>query len=93
MLISTGLTLTLPEGFCARIIGRSSLAREYVDAFQGLIDENFRGEIRVLLINRGSEDYPIAKGDRVAQLLFHKIERPTVIESPLHPSYAIRNEE
>jgi len=71
-LIPTGLRIELPEGFEAQIRPRSGLAVKQgitiVNA-PGTIDSDYRGEIKVLLINLGHSDYTIKRGDRIAQMV------------------------
>jgi len=71
-LIPTGLRLQLPSGFEAQVRSRSGLAARYGVAClnaPGTIDSDYRGEIKVILINHGTEDFVIAPGDRIAQLV------------------------
>ena len=74
-LIPTGLYIQLPEGHEAQIRPRSGLAFKYgismVNA-PGTIDADYRGEIGVLLINLGKEDFVIKNGDRIAQMIIAK---------------------
>ena len=71
-LIPTGLRIELPEGFEAQIRPRSGLAVKQgitiVNA-PGTIDSDYRGEIKVLLINLGHSDYTIKRGERIAQMV------------------------
>ena len=84
MWIATGIKLEIPEGFCAQVCSRSGLASNgiYVANTAGLIDSDFRGEIKVLLANSGEQPFVVQKYDRVAQLLFKEYERPyfTLVE-------------
>lgn len=78
VLIPTGLFISIPEGFEAQIRGRSGLALKHGITLAngiGTIDSDYRGEIKVILINLGKEPYSINKGDRVAQMVFVKYER------------------
>lgn len=69
--ISTGVKLEIPEGYCALVMGRSGLAfNQDVIAHVGLIDSDYRGEVKVKLFNLSSAPYHVHEGDRVAQLLF-----------------------
>ncbi len=71
-LVPTGLTLELPEGFEAQIRPRSGLAfKRGVTVLNspGTIDADYRGEVGVLLINLGEEDFVINRGDRIAQMI------------------------
>lgn len=76
-LIPTGLYIELPLGFEAQIRPRSGLALKHgitVLNSPGTIDADYRGEIKVLLINHGSEPFIINSGDRIAQLIVSKHE-------------------
>lgn len=71
-LVPTGLTLELPDGFEAQIRPRSGLAyKKGVTVLNspGTIDADYRGEVGVLLINLGEDDFTIARGDRIAQMI------------------------
>lgn len=68
--ISTGLHVALPPGWYGKIEGRSGLAFKHrVFCFGGVIDSDYRGEIKVLLRNGGTEPVYIKKGDRISQLI------------------------
>ena len=74
-LVSTGLRIELPEGHVGLIWPRSGLAVKHsIDCGAGVIDANYRGEIKVLLFNHSNENFNIERGDRVAQLLVQKVE-------------------
>jgi dUTP pyrophosphatase len=74
-LVPTGLTLAdVPPGVWIRIESRSSLAfRHNVHAFNGIIDNNYRGDLGIKLINHSDVDYQIKAGDRVAQLVLYML--------------------
>jgi dUTP pyrophosphatase len=77
-LIGTGLFIALPAGFEAQIRPRSGLAYKYgltVLNSPGTIDADYRGEIKVLLVNLSNDDFEIKDGERVAQLVIAKHER------------------
>jgi dUTP pyrophosphatase len=77
-LIGTGLEIELPAGMEGQVRPRSGLAAKHgvtVLNAPGTIDSDYRGEIRVLLINHGQEPYPIQIGDRIAQLVVAPVER------------------
>ena len=72
MLIPTGLFIELPEGYEAQVRPRSGLALKHgitVLNSPGTIDADYRGEIKVLLINHGAETFEINNGERIAQLV------------------------
>jgi len=70
--VPTGLRIALPEGFEAQVRPRSGLAARHGLAMvnaPGTIDADYRGEIRVILINLGEESFAIRRGDRIAQMI------------------------
>ena len=70
--VATGLSVAIPQGFEIQVRPRSGLAFKHgitVPNTPGTIDSDYRGELKVLLINHGTEDFAIARGDRVAQLI------------------------
>jgi dUTP pyrophosphatase len=77
-LIPTGLYIELPAGYEAQVRPRSGLAAKNgvtVLNSPGTVDADYRGEIKVILINHGQEDFSINNGDRIAQLVIAKHER------------------
>jgi len=71
-LIPTGLTIALPKGFEAQVRPRSGLAVKYgvtVLNTPGTIDADYRGEVKVILINHGQEPFTIERGMRIAQMV------------------------
>ena len=77
-LFPTGLFLEIPEGFEAQVRPRSGLAiKQGITCLNtpGTIDADYRGEIKVILINLSNETQKIENGDRIAQLVFQKIEK------------------
>ncbi|MDR1974019.1 MAG: dUTP diphosphatase [Bacteroidales bacterium] len=77
-LVPTGLSIALPEGYEAQVRPRSGLAAKYgITALNspGTIDADYRGEIKVILINHGKEPFVIQNGDRIAQMVVAKYER------------------
>lgn len=76
--IPTGISMALPEGFEAQIRPRSGLAfKQGISLVNtpGTIDADYRGEIRVLLINHGNEPFRVNRGDRVAQMVIAPVHR------------------
>jgi dUTP pyrophosphatase len=70
--VATGLSMAIPQGFEIQVRPRSGLALKHgisVPNTPGTIDSDYRGELKVILINLGSEPFVIARGDRVAQLV------------------------
>jgi len=75
--VPTGIAIELPAGYEAQVRPRSGLALKHaiiVANSPGTIDPGYRGEIRVILLNAGSSDYKIEKGDRIAQLVVARYE-------------------
>jgi dUTP pyrophosphatase len=70
--VATGLALAIPQGYEVQVRPRSGLALKHgitVPNTPGTIDSDYRGELKVILINHGHEPFAIARGDRVAQLV------------------------
>jgi dUTP pyrophosphatase len=77
-LVPTGLFLEIPPGFEAQVRPRSGLAAKSAITVlntPGTIDADYRGEVKVILINLGKENYTIKRGDRIAQLVFAPVVR------------------
>ncbi|WP_051002479.1 dUTP diphosphatase [Magnetospirillum molischianum] len=80
-LVKTGIAGAVPSGFYARIAPRSGLALKHgIDVLAGVVDEDYRGEIGVILINTGQTSFVVKAGDRIAQLIVEQIGRPAPIE-------------
>jgi len=82
-LVSTGLEMELPEGMECQVRPRSGLALRHgvtLPNSPGTIDPDYRGELRVILQNSGPEPVPFKRGDRIAQLVFHRFSTPEVVE-------------
>lgn len=78
VLVPTGLYIELPEGFEAQIRPRSGLAVKHgisVLNTPGTIDADYRGEIKVILVNLSNESYNIAPGERICQMVISKHEK------------------
>ena len=77
-LIPTGIHVGIPEGYEAEIRPRSGIANKFGVTLvntPGTIDADYRGEIKVLLINLGKEPFIINNGDRIAQMVFRNVAR------------------
>lgn len=82
-LIPTGLVLELPPGMEAQVRPRSGLAlRQGITVLNspGTIDSDYRGEVKILLINLGESPWEIQRGERIAQLVFQRVERAELVE-------------
>jgi dUTP pyrophosphatase len=83
-LIPTGLILELPAGFEAQVRPRSGLALKHgisVLNSPGTIDSDYRGEVKVLLVNLGDRAFTVARGERIAQLVIARCERVALVEA------------
>lgn len=77
-LVPTGISIEIPEGYEAQIRARSGLAiKNGISLVNGIgtIDSDYRGEIKVILINLGDKEFTINNGDRIAQMIFIKHEQ------------------
>ncbi len=84
LLIPTGLFIELPAGYEAQVRPRSGLAiKQGITCLNtpGTIDADYRGEIKIILINLSDEDQVISHGDRIAQLVIQKVEKASWIET------------
>lgn len=79
-LVPTGLFLEIPEGYEVQVRPRSGLATKHgitVINAPGTIDSDYRGEVKVPIVNLSDESFTIAHGERIAQMIFAKYERVT----------------
>lgn len=70
--VATGFALAIPEGYEIQVRPRSGLALKHgitLPNTPGTIDSDYRGELKIILINLGEDDFPIQRGDRIAQLV------------------------
>ncbi|MFC0206163.1 dUTP diphosphatase [Novosphingobium soli] len=78
--VATGLAVAIPPGFEIQVRPRSGLALKHgitVPNTPGTIDSDYRGELKVILINHGAEPFAIRRGDRIAQLVLAPVTRAT----------------
>lgn len=83
-LVPTGLAIALPAGFEAQVRPRSGLAlKQGVTVLNspGTVDADYRGEVGVILINHGTSDFLIQRGDRIAQMVVAPVARASLIET------------
>ena len=82
-LISTGLAVTLPSGTWGEIKPRSGLAVNYgIDVMAGVIDQDYIGEIKVLLVNTGNRPLKCQAGERIAQMVIQPYAAPNIMVVP-----------
>lgn len=82
-LVGTGLAFAVPPGWEIQVRPRSGLALRYgitIPNAPGTIDSDYRGELRVIVQNGGTQPVPIARGERIAQLVFARYETPALHE-------------
>jgi dUTP pyrophosphatase len=83
-LVSTGLAVEIPPGIEGQVRPRSGLALRHgitMPNAPGTIDSDYRGEVRVILQNLGTEPVTIVRGDRIAQLVFARYETPELVDA------------
>ncbi|KPJ10806.1 Deoxyuridine 5'-triphosphate nucleotidohydrolase [Papilio machaon] len=80
-LIKTDLQIELPSGCYGRVAPRSGLAvKNFIDVGAGVIDEDYRGNVGVVLFNHSDQHFDVKKGDRIAQLICEQIFHPVLEE-------------
>lgn len=82
-MIPTGLTIAIPLGYEAQVRPRSGLAARHgitVLNSPGTIDSDYRGEVKVLLINHGSAPFAVRRGERIAQMVVAPVSRVELVE-------------
>merc|ERR1712027_12252 len=80
-IVKTDIQIRVPEGTYGRIAPRSGLAaKHHIDVGAGVVDEDYTGNVGVVLFNHAAEEFSVAKGDRIAQLVCEKIEYPVLEE-------------
>jgi dUTP pyrophosphatase len=83
-LVATGLRMELPEGVECQVRPRSGLALRHgvtLPNTPATIDPDYRGELRIILWNAGTDDVPVPRGMRIAQLVFARFETPEIVEA------------
>lgn len=78
LLVPTGIKIALPEGYEAQIRPRSGLALKHGITLvnsPGTVDADYRGEIKIIMLNVGTEDFVIARGERIAQMVINQIQQ------------------
>ena len=81
-LVKTGIKIAMPDGYVGLVHPRSGLAAKHgitVLNTPGTVDAGYRGEIMVTLLNTSNEPFEVRRGDRIAQLLFQRVDRADLI--------------
>ncbi len=82
ILIKTGVQIELPQGYWGNLRDRSGLAGNHgLHTLSGVLDETYRGEIMVVMVNLGMQSYTIHRNERVAQLIISCYERASIVAS------------
>ncbi|XP_050078590.1 deoxyuridine 5'-triphosphate nucleotidohydrolase [Anopheles maculipalpis] len=82
-LVMTDIQVQVPEGCYGRVAPRSGLAvKNFIDVGAGVVDEDYRGNVGVVLFNHSEADFDVKKGDRIAQFICEKIAYPDLEELP-----------
>jgi dUTP diphosphatase len=82
-LVGTGLAFAIPQGYEIQVRPRSGLALKKgigVPNSPGTIDSDYRGELKIILLNHGEEDFIIERGDRIAQIIVAPVQRGILVE-------------
>ncbi len=80
-IVPTDLKVAVPPGTYGRVAPRSGLAaKNFIDVGAGVVDEDYRGPLGVVLFNHGDTPFEVKEGDRVAQFICEKIVYPGVVE-------------
>lgn len=82
-LVGTGLAFAIPHGYEIQVRPRSGLALKKgisIPNSPGTIDSDYRGELKVILLNHGDEDFVIERGDRIAQIVVAPVQRGILLE-------------
>lgn len=81
VIVKTDIQIAVPHGCYGRVAPRSGLAaKHFIDVGAGVVDEDYRGNVGVVMFNFGKETFEVKKGDRVAQLVCEKICYPDLVE-------------
>jgi dUTP pyrophosphatase len=89
VMVPTGLSIALPEGFEAQVRPRSGLAAKHgvtILNAPGTIDADYRGEVAVLLINHGGAPFTIRRGERIAQMVIAPVSQAELVPVSVLPS-------
>jgi len=79
-LVKTGISMEFPEGNVALVWDKSGIANKGITTLAGVIDSSYRGEIKIALLNIGSQNYEIKKGEKIAQILIQPISQGEIEE-------------
>ena len=81
IIAKTDISIRVPDGTYGRVAPRSGLAaKNHIDIGAGVVDQDYTGNIGVVMFNHAQEDFEVKKGDRIAQFICEKIEYPELEE-------------
>lgn len=79
--ISTGLKIAIPEGHGGFVWDKSGISvKNHITIIAGVIDSNYRGELKIALSNLGKKPYQVKKGEKIAQLIIKSVVAPEIME-------------
>ncbi|XP_055307202.1 deoxyuridine 5'-triphosphate nucleotidohydrolase-like [Sitodiplosis mosellana] len=79
--MKTDIQIEVPYGTYGRVASRSGLAlKNFIDVGAGVIDQDYRGNVGVILFNHSNENFDVKKGDRIAQLICERIVYSTLVQ-------------
>lgn len=83
-MIETGIVFQIPPDCYGRVAPRSGLAAKHrINVHAGVVDSDYRGTVRVILMNHGDADFAVRTGDRIAQIVFERICTPDLVCLPV----------
>jgi dUTP pyrophosphatase len=79
--VPTGIQMAIPQGHVGLVWDKSGISLKGVHRLAGVVDAGYRGEVRVVMVNLGTEPFAIKAGMKIAQMLIQPVEAPTIVES------------
>ncbi len=79
--VPTGIQMAIPQGHVGLVWDKSGISLKGVHRLAGVVDAGYRGEVRVVMANLGTEPFEIKSGMKIAQMLIQPVEAPTIVES------------
>ncbi len=79
--VPTGIQMAIPQGYVGLVWDKSGISLKSVHRLAGVVDAGYRGEVRVVMVNLGTEPFAIKPGMKIAQMLIQPVEAPTIVES------------
>lgn len=79
--VPTGIQMAIPQGYVGLVWDKSGLSLRGVHRLAGVVDAGYRGEVKVVMVNLGTEPFEIKAGMKIAQMLIQAVSSPTIVES------------